>query len=278
MTYLPLLDGYTATFPAGLSDNGRVAGRASKPAPPGANVPLRNQAFVWEPAAGMRGLGALPEDAASLGCGISRDGRRVSGFSVGRDRVRACIWDQAGDGWKGQALPHAFRLTSQTVVISGNGKNVAAVDGALPCLWTEDASGTWTRAVIGEAAALVPRAVNDSGTVVGVRYTRDGLTHAALWSRQDGYKILEKPPGYVRSEAHAVNNEGIVVGMIDGPGGSPIGPNAFVYEAGRLRIIDEGGPAFADATAINERGQVAGVLEKSDEPPPAKPDAPPGSK
>ena len=38
------------------------------------------------------------------------------------------------------------------------------------------------------------------------------------------------------------------------------------YEAGRLRLIDKGGPFFSSATAINDRGQVAGVLDKEDEP------------
>src|SRR3954469_3317111 len=33
VTYLPLLKGYTATFPAAVSDDGVVVGRASKPAP-----------------------------------------------------------------------------------------------------------------------------------------------------------------------------------------------------------------------------------------------------
>src|SRR4051812_44572866 len=35
VTYLPLLKGYTATFPAAVSDGGLVAGRAGKPAAPG---------------------------------------------------------------------------------------------------------------------------------------------------------------------------------------------------------------------------------------------------
>ena len=79
-----------------------------------------------------------------------------------------------------------------------------------------------------------------------------------------GITRLEKPKGYVRSEANAINNAGVVVGMIDGPGGSAIGPNAFVYEKGRFRVIDECGPAFTSATAINDAGQVAGVLDKED--------------
>jgi hypothetical protein len=66
----------------------------------------------------------------------------------------------------------------------------------------------------------------------------------------------------VSSQANAVNNEGIVVGQMDGPGGSHIGPSAFVYESGRLRILDEGGSRFTAATAINNRGEVAGVFEE----------------
>jgi uncharacterized membrane protein len=264
MTYLPLLEGYTATFPAALSDDGRVVGRASKPAPPGVRVDLRNQAFVWEADAGIRGLGALEGDSASFACGISRDGRRISGYSVGDNRVRACFWDQDGKGWKGTPLPHASRLGSNVVAISDDGKSIAALDGSLPCLWTQDASGHWTREVIAEADSLVPRAVNNAGTVVGLRLrtTGDGLTHAVLWTRDGGFKQLAEPAGYVRSEAYGVNNAGVVVGMVDGPGGSQVGPRAFVYEEGRLRLIDEGGPDFTAATAINDRGQVAGVLEK----------------
>jgi hypothetical protein len=85
-----------------------------------------------------------------------------------------------------------------------------------------------------------------------------------IWTRRGGIKPLEVPEGYVRSEANAVNNDGVVVGMVDGPNGSEIGPDAFVYEEGRLRLIDEGGPAFTAATAINDQGQVAGVMEKEE--------------
>jgi uncharacterized membrane protein len=264
MTYLPLLTGYTATSPAAVSDDGLVVGRASKPGRPGVRVPLRNQAFVWTARAGIRGLGALEGDSASLACGISRDGRRISGYSIGDDRMRACVWNRDGEGWKGVALPHAARLGSSTVAISGDGRFIAAVDGTEPCLWSEDASGRWTRERLGDAGSLVPRAVNDKGTIAGVRLTPDGLTHAVIWSRPGGLQLLPKPQSYVRSEAFAINNHGVVVGMVDGPGGSKIGPSAFVYTGGHLRLLDEGGPSFGSATAINDRGQVAGVIEKEE--------------
>ncbi len=265
MTYLPLLDGYTATFPAGVSDDGVVVGRSSKPAPPGVVVKLRNQGFVWDAARGIRGLGVLPGDFASFASDISGDGRRISGYSVGQDRVRACIWERDGDGWTVAALPESSQLGSQVVPMSDDGKFIAAVERAQPCLWSSDASGKWTRELLGDPGSLVPRSVNNSGVVAGIRHTGDGLTHAVLWTRDGGLTLLEKPEGYVRSEANAINNAGVVVGTIDGPSGSPVGPNAFVYEDGRVRVIDEGGPNFASATAINDKGQISGVVEKDEE-------------
>lgn len=264
LTYLPLLEGYTATFPAAVSDDGLVVGRVSKPAPPGVRVNLRNQAFVWDADRGIRGLGALENDLASFACDVSSDGRRISGYTLGEDRLRACVWDRVGDSWKGTALPHAERLGSNVVALSDDGKSVTAVDGTLPCLWTQNDKGEWTREAIGDAGSLMPRAINNASTIAGLRYSSDGLTHAVVWTREGGVKTIEKPEGYVRSEALGVNNEGVVVGMVDGPHGSAIGPNAFAYRNGRLHLI-RGVGAFAAATCINDRGQVAGVMEKAEE-------------
>ncbi len=266
ITYLPILQGYTATFPAAVSDEGVVVGRASKPAPPRVRVHMRNQAFIWDAKGGIRGLGVLKDDSSSLACGITRDGRRISGFSVGDNRMRACVWDRDGESWKGTPLPHAHQLGSNSVVISDNGKFVSAVDGVFPCLWTrDDASGEWTREVIGESGSLLPRGVNNSGVVVGLRHSSDGGTHAIIWNRKDGCFEIEAPKDYTRNEALAINNEGVVVGMMDGPHGSKILPRAFVYEDGKIRPLQEGGPTFVSATAINDQKQVTGVFEKDEE-------------
>lgn len=274
-TYLPRLSGYTATFPAAVSDDGLVVGRAGKPAPFGVRVAMRNQAFIWDAQGGIRGLGVLKDDWASFACGVTRDGRRISGFSVGENRMRACIWDREGEGWKSSPLPHAHQLGSNVVAISDNGQHITAVDGVFPCLWSQEASGEWTRTTIGDSGSLIPRAVNNAGTVVGIRHVGDGTTHAVIWTPKEGLQILEKPKGYDRSEALAINNEGAVVGMIDGPFGSKLVPHAFLYENRKLRFLDEGGPTFVSATAINDQGQVTGVFEKEEEEEPA-PEKPAG--
>ncbi len=258
---LPLLAGFTATSPAAVSDQGMVVGRVSRANVSGKN----NEAFVWDEDHGIRGLGTLPGDKASLATGVSRDGGRVSGLSIGRDRVRACVWDRAS-GWKGTPILQEGRtLGSQVVPISGDGRWVAAVDGTVPCRWSIGADGSWSREVLGPAGALVPRAVNNAGTVVGLAIGEKGLPRAVAWTAETGCQRLELPEGYVRSEALAINNAGAIVGMVDGPGGSEVGSNAFVREEGRVRILKECGPRFSSATAINDRGQVAGVLEDNDD-------------
>ena len=149
--------------------------------------------------------------------------------------------------------------------MSDNGLRVASIDGVVPCLWSRrDKSSPWARQPIGDPGTFAPRAVNNDGIVVGLKYTPAGMADAVIWTRDKGITRLETPKGYVRSEANAINNHGVVVGLIDGPPGSATGPNAFVYEKGQLRILTECGPAFTIATAINDAGQVAGVLDKED--------------
>ena len=43
------------------------------------------------------------------------------------------------------------------------------------------------------------------------------------------------------------------------PAGRP--GNAFAYRGGKYRILDEGGPNFAGANAVNDSDQVAGAME-----------------
>ncbi|WP_422928386.1 HAF repeat-containing protein [Singulisphaera sp. PoT] len=265
ITYLPLLKGYTATFPNAVSDDGVVVGRASKPAPPGVRLYLRNQAFIWDARQGIRGLGVLKDDWASFATGITRDGKRISGFSVGDNRMRACIWNLDGENWVGTPLPHEHQLGSNVVAISDNGKFITAVDGSFPCLWSQAPSGEWAREPIGGSGALTPRAVNNDGTVVGLRDGGNGTMNALVWTRKGGILNIERPKDYPRAEALAINNLGAVVGMIDGAHGSKVLPKGFVYEDGKLRFLDEGGPNFVSATGINDKGQVTGVFEKEEE-------------
>ncbi len=282
MTRLPLLKGYTATFPAAVSDDGLVVGRVAKPAPPGVRVHLRNQAFIWDAETGIQGLGAPEGYASSFATGVSRDGRRISGFLLGQPRLQACLWERADDGdgdddgWRAVILPEADDLGSNVVAISPDGKRLAAVQSSLPSLWTETEPGVWKRETLStDPGSLIPRGVNNAGMVVGLRENGQGYTNAMMWTREGGLKPIRAPEGFAGARAEGVNNAGAVVGVIDGPHGSEIGPKAFVYENGRLRTLDECGPDFVWATAINDKGQVAGVVETEEAEVEAKPEGEP---
>lgn len=265
ITRLPLLKGYTATFPAAVGDDGLVVGRVAKPAPPGVRVYLRNQAFAWTSEKGIEGLGAPEGFVSSFATGVSRDGRRISGFLLGEQLLQGCLWERSGEGWKALILPDADDLGSNVMAISPDGKRLAAVQKLLPSLWTETEPGVWTRETLSnDPASLIPRGVNDEGTVVGHRENGQGYTDAMIWTREAGLKPIRTPKGYVGSRAEAVNNKGAVVGLMDGAHGSDVGPRAYILEDGRLRTLDECGPDFVWATAINDNGQVAGVVEKEE--------------
>ncbi len=281
VTRLPLLPTYTATMPAAVSDAGLVVGRVAKPLDPRGRVMLQNQAFTWTEADGIRGLGALPDDFTSMATGVSADGQTICGVSIGDNRVRACVWKRSGSGsrvtWRGIALPQTHSVASHYVAISPDGCRVVGLDGGVPTLWScpNLTDPTWTRESLGLIGSFNPRAVNNAGSVAAIIFPADGSTHAAIWTRAQGVvQPIPEPPTYTRSEANAINAAGAVVGMIDGPAGSPVSPRAFVFEDGRLRILDEGGPNFVAATAINDAGQVAGAFEKEEAPEPAPPAKP----
>jgi len=271
-TDLPLLKGYTATFPAAVSDDGLVVGRVSRPPTRNAKakagvVPL-NQAFVWTHNSGIQGLGMLKDDVASVACDVSSDGRRISGFSLGENRLRACIWEREGQGWRAGPLPQEAQLGSNTVHLSDDGNSAAAVDGTVPVLWKRDEQGKWWREVIGSSGSMIPRGLNNASVVVGIRHSNQGTTDAVVWMRGKGLETIKLPAGYTRAEASAVNNFGIIVGLIDGPAGSDVGPNGFVSFDGQTKIIKEDSAYLSSATCINDQGQVAGIVESLEVPTP----------
>lgn len=262
---IPLLKGYTATFPLAISDGGTVVGRSSKPGRSGERIPLRNQGFIWDREKGIRGLGVIEGDWSSIATAISADGSVIAGYSVGDNQVRVCVWEKDGAGdWKARALPKTGQMSSQVVAMSPDGRHVATLDGPFPCLWTRSEQG-WSRKDLGGPGAMAPRSVNNAGVVVGLRLPSDGSQHAVIAAPGKTIADLELPKGFVRSEAASINNKGEVVGWADGPPGSDLGPRAIVWVGGKPRLLDEFRSMMSSATVINDAGQVSGIIEKDEE-------------
>src|SRR4051794_9142686 len=60
------------------------------------------------------------------------------------------------------------------------------------------------------------KALNDKGDVAGFADGDDGAFHAILWAGGDAARATDLGvlPGYVSSEAYAVNDDGVVFGVL----------------------------------------------------------------
>lgn len=108
------------------------------------------------------------------------------------------------------------------------------------------------------------KALNDRGDIVGFADGRDGATHAILWKRGKASKAVDLGglPGYVASEAYAVNNHRVVVGVLYDKRDRTF---PFRWKRGRMTLLK--GPNgrlrqadTPDRNVINERGEIAGTL------------------
>jgi probable HAF family extracellular repeat protein len=95
--------------------------------------------------------------------------------------------------------------------------------------------------------------VNNRGDVVGAGDRRDGSTHAVLW--RHGRKIDLGTLGGRFSSATAINDAGQVVGFSQTAAGTL---HAFSWRPGRMTDLGLLKGGFARAYDINNRGQIAG--------------------
>lgn len=272
---LPPLADFTNTEATALSDQGLVAGYASRPMghPDGSLA-----AIVWDPVSGrITRLQPAAGDVACMAQDISADGTRVVGYSSGSEpaRLRPCVWTRQAnsDNWVPQVLSvlqdfNPFTMTSR-VVISPNGTRVAACitvavspigqhDSSL-FMWEEQADQWNMRLVSDEQFVL--RDMNDHGELAGT-YTSGTGRDPCYVNRAGQLRRIGLFAGDVSGEAHAVSADGTVVGFSDDPQGPEGGPQAFVWSAGKTRALElPEGTVFSSAFGINDRGQIAGLLD-----------------
>ncbi len=101
--------------------------------------------------------------------------------------------------------------------------------------------------------------INDAGWIVGLSDTKENSTgrfeeHACLW-HNGRVQDLGTLPGQTYSGAAAINSRGQIVGQS--------GSRAFLYQAGRMRDLNDLIPAGAGwvltkAIALNDQGQIVG--------------------
>ncbi|MHB1225486.1 MAG: hypothetical protein ACYC2G_15760 [Gemmatimonadaceae bacterium] len=216
-------------------------------------------AFAWSRGGGMRDLGTLARDSRSDAVAIN-----VFGEIVGTSGTRAVRWSRNGR-IKRLRAPGAERSAATDINAAGMVSGWAVYPPTrtsprlqLPVVW--DRTGAIISLGVpeprheGEAVA-----VNDRGVVaatIGADIIH--LTRAALWDREDGWRVLE--PQVVDGRAVDLNLGGDVVGMDLGKPWSP--PPLLWRHDGTLVELS---PLGGDVRGINLFGQMVGraVLEES---------------
>ena len=211
-------------------------------------------AVRWDAQGNMAPLGTLPGLPSSLANGIN-DAGTIVGFAFTNDRLhaRAFAWD-ASTGMR--ALEDLGGDASLAQAINAQGTIVG---------WSYDASGvlhavSWNAA--GRITDLNPPGaisealgINDRGDIVGwVFGATASASHAWLW-KHDGTQLDLQTLGGAGSQAFAVNDALVVVGVSDRRVQPPV---AFAWTA-NTGMRDAGFGSNSQALAINGKGRIAGM-------------------
>jgi probable HAF family extracellular repeat protein len=124
-------------------------------------------------------------------------------------------------------------------------------------------------APLGTDPTSAATAINDRGQAVGISGVcgtavgRFSATHAVIWDRRGGPQDMGNIGGVAWNTPAAINNNGVVTGFANVPGGATSGsfyPHAFVWTAGR-KMRDLGtlpSDLLSEGLGINSRGQIVG--------------------
>ena len=171
-----------------------------------------------------------------------------------------------------QAAPVGLAVTVAATAAKGavvGSSTLTLVKGALKLMaWTKaKVVAVASLVVLASAAAiflLVPKAGTEAPSNVVSRTTR--LRHEAVDLEQlhqetpvTNYVLadIDTMPGFISSHATDVNNQGRVVGWMDGSNGVV---HAFVWDQGSTTDLGTFGGSKAIATGINDQGEIVGVV------------------
>lgn len=254
-------EGTMAAFGNAISDGGIVVGEATvELQKPDHGVPAR--AFRCQVAGGgpLLDLGTLGGDW-SVAYDVNSSGVIVGTTSTATVH-RAFRWTETeqmvplGDpsGW---FASHATAISDSGIIVGS-----AVVTSQEP--WIEHAA-MWNGAQRIDMGTLggqnsCATDVNNSGVAVGYSWLGDvaDIMHAFRYTEQGGIIDLAAPAGYDFSYAEAVNEDGLIVGALGGPG---MTNHAGLYANGQwldLQLLYFGDWESSWATDINDQGWIVG--------------------
>jgi uncharacterized membrane protein len=272
---MPIPEQYTNVEATAISDNDWVVGYASRPFnTAGGSL----HALVWKPLEDTCDfLPPAPGDSACHAQSISSDGRRITGYSTGPQRLRPVLWSlaESQNEWQTTILPTSIEynpyLMSSSLQISPDGKSIAGccTEQILPgnihdsslYVWQQNSEGLWIQRLVHEEQIYV-RDLNNQGEIVGSVLGINGRLPCLVMP--DGQlRLLDLLPGDVSGDARGINASSQVVGWSDEPAGPEGGPRACLWSPdGRVQQIQVSPIPYSMLYGINDSGQMAGMLSR----------------
>ena len=176
--------------------------------------------------------------------------------------------------WDVSALPtiedsNPFLITGGTV-ISPDGKRIAACitfkihpgnrfDSSLYA-WNLSEKGEWLRQEV-SAESGVMRDLNNRGEMAVSMGSNHGLVPVRV-NLEGEITIIDLLPGDESGEARAITATGAIFGLSNDPAGPEGGPQAFVATGSQAEVLKlHPSSLYSAAYAVNDRGQIAGLLD-----------------
>jgi uncharacterized membrane protein len=276
---LAIPDTFTNAEVTAISENDLVVGYATRP------VGNRNgslRALVWETKNNRTTLLPLPEDdIACQAQDISGDGKRITGYSTGFEKLRPVLWTQGESAvqWTVTVLPTIHELNpylmSSRLLISPDGQTIVGccteqflpgglVDSSLYA-WREESPGEWTQSMV-HREQMHLKGLNNRGDVVGAWTSEGGPQLPRLITAQGDLVVLELLPGDDSGEALDINQESLIVGSSSDPHGPEGGPEPCLWDrSGQVQKYIKDRVVFGSLNCITDRGEVAGMIELGSE-------------
>lgn len=216
-----------------INDSGQVVGEND------------GRAYVWDADNGINYLST--QNSAAMK--INSQGEIV-GFTNYSNNLYSTLWYQGqetiiSDG--GASGVHDYGIND-----NGQITGHVFIDGYPESFLYENGNLNYLN--VGE---FLPRDININGDIVGSIYEDGTPTHAGLF-RNGSLFDLGTLPGGIRSDAFAVNDEGVIVGELQG---GDLGRQAFIWENGSIyslnsMILSENNWYVEAAFDINNNGQI----------------------
>jgi probable HAF family extracellular repeat protein len=250
-TDLATLPGGDRSFANGINSLRQVVGSAR-------NSAGVSHGFVWESGV-MRDLGAFPPED-DIGSASFATAINDAGLISGSIDLAGVVWNLTGVP-NFPPFPPAVRVTDPAPFQPARTNDINNAGQAAGTLLAGSFAFRWQSGMLDIFPSLTPQdddgfGINGLGQVVGrallappIRY------HAVLWPNVSTVTDLGTLGG-VNSEAHDINDDGVVVGFSQTESGDTM---AFVWRADLgMQALGTLGGAASRAFAVNASGQIVG--------------------